>query len=76
MKLEEGLLLSQRFNHDAEKINEKLKESRFKEQLSYAYAWCKKYRITTIEVVEETEGQKDREETLKEEWLIDLMLSF
>ena len=49
-KIEEGLALCEEHRGSARSIEEKLKESRWKEQISFAYSWCKKYGLPTIEV--------------------------
>lgn len=46
-KLEEGLKLAEDYQ-DAARIEEELKKRRFLEQISFAFAWCKKYGLPTI----------------------------
>jgi hypothetical protein len=37
-------------HQDTESIETELRKHRFTEQVSFAYAWCKKYRLATIDV--------------------------
>lgn len=48
-KLEEGLHLAQR-HKTADSVERELRKFRFQQQVSFAYAWCTKYRLATIQV--------------------------
>ncbi len=49
-KIEEGLALCEKHRGSARSIEDKLTETRWKEQISFAYCWCRKYGLPTIEV--------------------------
>jgi hypothetical protein len=47
-KIEEGLQLSEKHRESARSIEDELRETRWTEQISFAYAWCKRYGLPTI----------------------------
>jgi hypothetical protein len=49
-KIEEGLQLAEKHKESARSIENELRETRFAEQMSFAYEWCRKYGLPTIEV--------------------------
>jgi len=54
-KIEEGLKLADKYSSTDRSAQEQIKKIRMEEQMSFAYSWCKKYNIVTIEAEEEME---------------------
>ena len=58
-KIQEGLQLCEKHEGSGRNIETELKSSRWQEQMSFAYRWCKKYGIVPIEVVVKRKGEDE-----------------
>ena len=50
-KIEEGLALAEKHQNQSSSIQKELQASRFGEQVSFAYSWCTRYGLPTIDVL-------------------------